>query len=320
VKRFLDPTWQEGKTFVMSALRSVGFGSGKASEEKILEQIELLMEKLDQKAKVSEPVDTYPLMMLTASNVIQNLLFATSYNLDDPELERRTKAVKRWYTVFKDTTYFEYFPLWMVSFLFPKRVKDLKDATNDIKDFIKFEVLEHQKTLNPDQPRDFVDIYLSKKGETVDINQLVETTFMFLPDSVDTLAALLSWVILYVTHHPDVMRKIQKEVNDVTSGNRHVNWSDRPNLTYTESTIMEAIRVSSAVTVTPLHTPIADCYYQGYFIPAGTQMLGNLYAGLMDPDVFEKPEVFDPTRFLSDNGKLQKIDTWIPFSVGEKIL
>ena len=36
----------------------------------------------------------------------------------------------------------------------------------------------------------------------------------------------------------------------------------------------------------------------------------------MDPDLWERPELFDPTRFLR-NGKVFRPDFFIPFSVGQ---
>ena len=43
----------------------------------------------------------------------------------------------------------------------------------------------------------------------------------------------------------------------------------------------------------------------------------NLYAVHMDPVTWPEPEVFNPSRHLTEEGKINKRDELIPFSVGE---
>ena len=39
----------------------------------------------------------------------------------------------------------------------------------------------------------------------------------------------------------------------------------------------------------------------------------------MDPEVFPDPKVFNPQRFLDENGNLKTIDQFAPFSIGRRI-
>ena len=43
----------------------------------------------------------------------------------------------------------------------------------------------------------------------------------------------------------------------------------------------------------------------------------NLYAVHFDPVTWPEPEVFNPSRHLTEEGKLYKREELIPFSVGE---
>ena len=67
-----------------------------------------------------------------------------------------------------------------------------------------------------------------------------------------------------------------------------------------------------------LSLSLRDATLAGYFIPKDTHVLSNLYAIHMDPNLWERPDQFDPTRFLR-NGKAFKPDFFIPFSVGESL-
>ena len=55
---------------------------------------------------------------------------------------------------------------------------------------------------------------------------------------------------------------------------------------------------------------------KGYTIPKGSVVLSNLWAVHHDPDVWDNPDEFKPTRFLDQDGKVIKKDEWMPFSTG----
>ena len=57
----------------------------------------------------------------------------------------------------------------------------------------------------------------------------------------------------------------------------------------------------------------------GHFIPKDTLVLANFWAVHNDPKIWDKPEEFNPNRFLSDDGKdLIKTEALIPFSIGKQ--
>lgn len=59
---------------------------------------------------------------------------------------------------------------------------------------------------------------------------------------------------------------------------------------------------------------------QGYIIPKGSVIVPNLWAVHRDPNVWEKPDDFNPSRFLDENGQLLKKETFIPFGLGNLTL
>lgn len=62
-----------------------------------------------------------------------------------------------------------------------------------------------------------------------------------------------------------------------------------------------------------------DVTLHGYTIPAGSQVVPLLHAVHMDPELWEKPEEFRPSRFLSAEGKVQKPEYFMPFGVGRRM-
>ena len=55
----------------------------------------------------------------------------------------------------------------------------------------------------------------------------------------------------------------------------------------------------------------------GHYIPKDTHVLANWWAVHNDPKLWNRPEEFNPKRFLSDDGRrVIKTELLIPFSIG----
>lgn len=56
---------------------------------------------------------------------------------------------------------------------------------------------------------------------------------------------------------------------------------------------------------------------EGYTIPKNSQIVPLLHTVHMNPNLWDAPEEFRPTRFLNNEGKVTKPEYFIPFGVGE---
>lgn len=62
-----------------------------------------------------------------------------------------------------------------------------------------------------------------------------------------------------------------------------------------------------------------DVKLNGFTIPKNTQIVPLLHAVHMDPELWENPEAFNPTRFLTPEGKITKPEFFLPFGVGRRM-
>jgi len=116
--------------------------------------------------------------------------------------------------------------------------------------------------------------------------------------------------------NPDVMANIQEEIRRTTGDNsRPVVLEDRPNMPYTESAILETLRLSSSPIVP--HVAMQDTSVAGYDVKEGTMVFLNNYELNISPDYWEQPLRFDPGRFIKQ-GKIVKPEYFIPFSTGKR--
>ncbi|CAE6493549.1 unnamed protein product [Rhizoctonia solani] len=116
--------------------------------------------------------------------------------------------------------------------------------------------------------------------------------------AVDSLHATLQIIILLMTVYQDVQSKVQNEIDGITEGKRLPEMSDMDHMPYTRGVILEALRW---LPVSPLGIPRIceeDDTYNGYTIPKGAFVFGNIWAINRDESRYDDPESFLPERFL----------------------
>lgn len=57
----------------------------------------------------------------------------------------------------------------------------------------------------------------------------------------------------------------------------------------------------------------------GFLVPQNTQVVPLLHAIHMDPNLWDKPEQFNPSRFINSEGKVSKPEYFLPFGVGRRM-
>jgi cytochrome P450 family 138 len=117
----------------------------------------------------------------------------------------------------------------------------------------------------------------------------------------ETTAHTLAWSIERLRRHPDVLKRLQDEAD---AGGKELR----------EATILEVQRMRPVISFAGRHT-IKPFEVGGYRLPRG--VLIGLSAGLThyDPNLFERPDRFDPDRFV---GVRPGTYSWIPFGGGRR--
>ncbi|EKM55883.1 uncharacterized protein PHACADRAFT_144778 [Phanerochaete carnosa HHB-10118-sp] len=110
--------------------------------------------------------------------------------------------------------------------------------------------------------------------------------------------------VLAMLLHPEAQRKAQEELDRVVGRDRLPEMTDRESLPYITAMIKELLRWHTIVPSGAIHKSIVDDWYDGYYIPAGTIVIGNAWAILHDEKQYLDPEAFKPERFLTPEGAL----------------
>ncbi|KDO50377.1 hypothetical protein CISIN_1g010151mg [Citrus sinensis] len=180
---------------------------------------------------------------------------------------------------------------------------------NNFKEFDAFYQQLIEEHADPNRPKDqvrgdIVDVLLQVQkdrgedqvhGFTWDnIKAVLMNVFV---GATDTSAALMTWAMTNVVKNPRVMEKAQKEVRDLIGDKGFVDEDDLEKLPYIKAILKETFRLYPPVPIIPRETT-KSCVIDGYQVPAKTLVYLNGWAISRDPEVWERPDDFDPDRFI----------------------
>ncbi|CAE6452246.1 unnamed protein product [Rhizoctonia solani] len=112
-----------------------------------------------------------------------------------------------------------------------------------------------------------------------------------------TTIGTVSNFILAMLLYPEVLRKAREEIDRVVGTERLPIMSDRADLPYVESVLLETLRWYPVAPLAIPHRIVQDDEYRGYRIPAGSTVISNVYAITRDERIYPDPEKFIPERF-----------------------
>jgi cytochrome P450 len=173
----------------------------------------------------------------------------------------------------------------------------------------------------PDDAPGFLKMLMDARdpetGSPMTDQQLHEEILGMLQQGHDTVGEALAWVWYLLSLHPEVERRLYREVSDVL-GDRTPGIGDLPRLPYAHQVLQEAMRLYPPVWVIP-RDAIADDEIAGVRIPAKSTILLSPYVTHRHPEFWDNPEAFDPDRFDANVAKGRPRHAYFPFGGGPRL-
>ncbi|PIL29129.1 cytochrome P450 [Ganoderma sinense ZZ0214-1] len=211
-------------------------------------------------------------------------------------------------------------PKWVPGFAFQADLDRWRAAVNDVKDIPFAHTREAMtrgegfdsivaKTLsvggNADEPEEKYEEMVKGIGLT-----------SYEADLDLQSAIALQAFFLAMSRNPDVQKKAQAELDAVVGPGRLPEFSDLDSLAYVNAVIKETLRWHTVAPLGLAHATTCDDELRGYFIPAGTVVLANIWACMHDPALYDDPYAFRPERFIRDGKPDRSALDPIPFVFG----
>ncbi|CAN7995742.1 unnamed protein product, partial [Ixodes hexagonus] len=319
--------WADNRRFCLHVLRNLGFGK-KSMEEHIREEIAQLCDVL--RSWSGKPKLVTDVLTSSISNNITALIFGERFHYDDPRRHFLDERAVKFALNATFVSALDFLPTVrkLVSYFPSTKARLAKKQVHSVIDFIRQEMGERSKTLDEDVNRDFIDAYLKKINEnnggnaSFNLRTLTGNAVNIFGAGTNTVRASMEWHLLNCARDPEgVQRKLQQEVDNVVGRVRAPEWEDRLRMPYTMAVIWEMQRWRTLAALGITRVAERDTKIGGFHIPAGTVVLPNVWAVHHDPELWENPEEFDPTRFLSADHTelLPKPTSFMPFSTGRRM-
>uniref|UniRef100_A0A8C4LC41 Cytochrome P450 n=1 Tax=Equus asinus asinus TaxID=83772 RepID=A0A8C4LC41_EQUAS len=316
-------SWKTLRRFSVATMKNFGMGK-RSMEERIKEEAQCLVEEL-RKSQGSYLDPTFLFNSVTA-NILCSIIFGERFNYQDTQFLRLLNLMNE-VLIILSSFYSQVFEF-LSSILkhFPGPHTRLYRIIQEMENFTSENIKRHWKTLDPSNPRDLIDSFLLRMDKEcsdpeTDFHHknLIHTVLSLLFAGTETSSSTLRCALLLLFKYPDVLEKVQAEIDRVIGPHRLPALEDQAKMPYTDAVIHEIQRFIDLIPFGVPHLVIKDTDFRGYHLPKDTTVYVMLTSVLHDPRHFEKPDVFYPGHFLDAEGNFRKHKAFIPFSMGKRL-
>jgi cytochrome P450 len=255
-----------------------------------------------------ENIDFYPLMHRLSFNIVIRALF--DIDLSPATMQELTQLftglqnflirdIRRPFRKF-------FYPINGQERLNLKRSEQLKNLVREV---------IRQRRSDPHPYNDLLDMLLSTRyedtGKPMSEEQLIAEVLILLFAGHETTANTLSWLLYLVASERGVLERLSG-----LAATLDLNESVRNE--YFQAVINEAMRLRPAAWMADREA-IADDSFAGFSYPSGTVVMTFFYGLHRHREFWEKPDSFDPGRFVDENGKVRKSPAFFPFGAGPRM-
>lgn len=310
VTKTTSPEWKRIHQLSLSILKEFGFGIKSLMEERILTEVNEMTGYL--RKKNGQSLYAKDFIEMISTNIINNIIFGHRF-----EYEQGVGELFVQMQHFIQGIDFSFDIIPQVRFLprYQRKLNLIKESLVSIRNIIKNEI---ERCKMPEADDCFVRRYFEREGSVCDEEQLIFTVKDLLGAGSDTTMLTLLWSLVALGNHPAVQDRMRAEIDGIVSRQTLPRMDDQRRLPFVEATILETLRWKTLVPLSLPRETLADVRLNGYFIPAGTMVLANLYAAHMDPKVWTNPIEFQPERFLDNDNSVIGKSRIVPFSLGRR--
>jgi len=184
-------------------------------------------------------------------------------------------------------------------------------------DAMLLETFEQQRALDPAaRPECLLKDLLATTyddGTAMSDRELRDAIVTVLAAGHDTTAMALAWAFELILAQPDVVARIEAELDEVAGG-ALPGIEEMQQLPYLDAVIKETLRVRNVIAFV-VRVLKDDFQVGGFAYPKGIVLAPSIHLLHMREDLYPEPKVFRPERFLERKFAPHE---WIPFGGGNR--
>ncbi|MBR9766307.1 MAG: cytochrome P450, partial [Rhodobacteraceae bacterium] len=151
-------------------------------------------------------------------------------------------------------------------------------------------------------------------GETFTAAEMVDQVAIFFLAGHETSALALGWTLYLLATHPEWQERLAGEI--AAAG--EIGFSDLSKLRLTRDVFRESLRLYPPVPMMVREAAQAE-RFRDRVVPKGSQIVLSPWHLHRHERIWEAPDVFDPARWQSENGRHGLREAYMPFSAGARV-
>lgn len=212
----------------------------------------------------------------------------------------------------------DFFPYlsWVPNRGLERRMEALEEARTTV---VRALINQQKKRIARGEARfSYLDFLLGKHKLTEE--EVLMLIWEAIAEGAESTFVTTEWAMYEIAKHPEKQERLYKEIREVC-GNETLTEDHLPQLPYLNAVFHETLRVHAAAPVVIPRYVHEDTTLAGYDIPAGTQVIINIYACNMNKKDWDEPEKWNPERFLDDAGSLDVAHLYktMAFGAGRRV-
>jgi len=258
-----DEKFRKYHKLSLSILKEFGFGQERVTETRILLEVETLnRELLKQNGRPLDP--KWPLTF-ASSDVVLSILFGNNFHQSLPNdhsalVKNSIECISNMDLTFNVAPIVRFLPAYsrMLEGLHTSSERVLRAVEAGI-EFVKSNSSEAT----------FVGRFIEIEGTDYDHTDLVYVLRDLCFAGSETVSTTLLWAIVELANHPEVLARLQREIDEMVPADRLPSLDDKPRLPYSEAVKLEVMRRRSIAPFLVPHATLKDTKLLEYDLPKG---------------------------------------------------
>ncbi|NXX17326.1 CP46A hydroxylase, partial [Podargus strigoides] len=300
-RRIMDPAFS--RTYLIGLMETFN------------EKAEELMEKLEEKADGKKEFSMLAMMNRVTMDVIAKVAFGFELN----SLSNDQTPVPHAVTMALDGMTKAHIPFMRYMPWTWKQIKEVKESVRLLRRVAK-ECIDQRREAIQNGKEATLDILTQiLKGDALeesrDDENILDNFITFFVAGHETTANQLSFTVMALAQHPEILERVQAEVDEVLGAKRDIDYEDLGKLTYLSQVLKESLRLYPPVAGT-VRWLEKEQVVNGIRIPGKTTLVFSTYIMGRLERFFKNPLTFHPDRFSKDAPK--PYYCYFPFSLGPR--
>lgn len=198
-----------------------------------------------------------------------------------------------------------------------ERLPKYRRSKRRMEEFYERIMESHRPERREGQPPDFVDVLLEAHRDDPQLlpeTDLVANALAPYMVGMDTSASVCAFMLYSLLKHPDVLARVREEVDEMYERGSPTPEGLRK-LDVTHRVALETLRMYPVVPA--LRRTVSNSFeFEGYRVPARSEILLGTTVGHHLPECFPEPERFDFERYSPGRAEHRQPGAFAPFGVG----